>query len=622
MLNGNTYTLLRFAILLIAILVPTCLRAQVDTTPPELLDFSIGPATVDVTTSPQTVTATLHVTDDMSGFAFGCVRLHSPNNLHSSGGCFGDNAFVSGTPQDGVYAFSFAIQQFVEPGTWHVGSVDLIDGLGQVRSFPESDLIGRGFPTTVEVISVQDTTPPELVDFGISPASVNVSAGPQNVTVTLHVTDFPSGFAFGCVRLHSPNNLHSSGGCFGDNAFVSGTPQDGVYAFSFAIQQFVEPGTWHVGSVDLIDGLGQVRSFPESDLIGRGFATTLLVISSPADTVPPELVDFGISPASVNVSAGPQNVTVTLHVTDFPSGFAFGCVRLHSPNNLHSSGGCFGDNAFVSGTPQDGVYAFSFAIQQFVEPGTWHVGSVDLIDGLGQVRSFPESNLIGRGFATTVEVLVNQAPVADAGADQCVSCTAPGATQVTLDGAGSSDPDGDTLTYSWTGSFPEGSGTVTGVSPSVTLPLGKHTITLTVDDGNGGTASDTVTVFVGVGIEGLFPPMASLVPEGELVPVPDRAFKQGSTLPLKLRMYCGGTLLTDADVAPPRIVALAKSGDPIDLATVDVDAGGANDNGTLLRFSDGNWIYSLSTKALASGTYVITIELPDSRRFNAGFVLR
>lgn len=91
----------------------------------------------------------------------------------------------------------------------------------------------------------------------------------------------------------------------------------------------------------------------------------------------------------------------------------------------------------------------------------------------------------------------NQPPVADAGPDQTVECTAPaGGTEVTLDGGGSSDPDGDDLTFTWTGPFPDGGGTVTGESPTVTLPLGVHVITLEVDDGNGETDTDTVSVTV------------------------------------------------------------------------------------------------------------------------------
>jgi sugar lactone lactonase YvrE len=86
----------------------------------------------------------------------------------------------------------------------------------------------------------------------------------------------------------------------------------------------------------------------------------------------------------------------------------------------------------------------------------------------------------------------NGPPVADAGPDQTVSagpsCVAPEA----LNGTGSSDPDGDTLTFTWTGPF----GTASGSTPTLTLPSGATSITLTVDDGHGGTASDTVLVTV------------------------------------------------------------------------------------------------------------------------------
>jgi PKD domain/FG-GAP repeat len=86
----------------------------------------------------------------------------------------------------------------------------------------------------------------------------------------------------------------------------------------------------------------------------------------------------------------------------------------------------------------------------------------------------------------------NRPPDADAGPPQTVSAGADCLAAVTLDGSASSDPDGDTLTYAWTGPF----GTASGVSPQVTLPLGTHTVSLTVDDGNGGSDSDTVTITV------------------------------------------------------------------------------------------------------------------------------
>jgi len=90
----------------------------------------------------------------------------------------------------------------------------------------------------------------------------------------------------------------------------------------------------------------------------------------------------------------------------------------------------------------------------------------------------------------------NHPPMADAGDDRTISAGAECRGLVTLDGTGSLYPDNDALTYTWTGAFEEGGGTVTGATPTVTLPLGDHTIALTVDDGRGGTDSDTVEISV------------------------------------------------------------------------------------------------------------------------------
>ena len=84
----------------------------------------------------------------------------------------------------------------------------------------------------------------------------------------------------------------------------------------------------------------------------------------------------------------------------------------------------------------------------------------------------------------------NDPPTADAGPDLVLEATGPATTDVSLDGSGSSDPNGDALTYSWS---VDGVEVATGVTPTVALPVGTTTVTLTVDDGEA-TDSDDVVV--------------------------------------------------------------------------------------------------------------------------------
>jgi hypothetical protein len=80
--------------------------------------------------------------------------------------------------------------------------------------------------------------------------------------------------------------------------------------------------------------------------------------------------------------------------------------------------------------------------------------------------------------------------VADAGPDQTVECSG-AQTPVILDGSGSHDADGSIVDYSWS----EDSVVIaSGVSPTLNLDRDSHTITLTVTDDDGATASDDVMI--------------------------------------------------------------------------------------------------------------------------------
>ncbi|OGZ42197.1 MAG: hypothetical protein A3C80_03065 [Candidatus Ryanbacteria bacterium RIFCSPHIGHO2_02_FULL_45_43] len=88
----------------------------------------------------------------------------------------------------------------------------------------------------------------------------------------------------------------------------------------------------------------------------------------------------------------------------------------------------------------------------------------------------------------------NIIPTANAGADQTVvDSDGNGTEDVMLDGSSSSDSDGSIVSYEWR----EGATLLTtGVSPTLSFALGNHTVTLTVTDNDGATASDSVQINV------------------------------------------------------------------------------------------------------------------------------
>ena len=143
------------------------------------------------------------------------------------------------------------------------------------------------------------------------------------------------------------------------------------------------------------------------------------------------------------------------------------------------------------------------------------------------------------------DVAVNRPPTADAGTDQAVN---EGAT-VTLDGSGSSDPDSDSLTYSWASDSTPVI-TRTGQTPTFTAPqVGTSgdtiTFTLTVSDGRGGTGTDTVTVTV-----------------NSVAPLPASARSSGSSITLTM------SEIVTSFGAPPNGFSVESGGDSITVGSI------------------------------------------------------
>lgn len=135
------------------------------------------------------------------------------------------------------------------------------------------------------------------------------------------------------------------------------------------------------------------------------------------------------------------------------------------------------------------------------------------IDAPGAVQTYPigisGNNIFGcywgssnitHGFVYTIPETTP--PIADAGPSQVAYAWIDGIAEVTLDGSGSYDADGDELTYLWRWSIDGNDYEANEVNPIIELPVGEHTIELVVNDGWEDSEPNEVVITVVEPIEG------------------------------------------------------------------------------------------------------------------------
>lgn len=211
---------------------------------------------------------------------------------------------------------------------------------------------------------------------------------------------------------------------------------------------------------------------------------------------------------------------------------------------------------------------------------------------LGQTRPY-----LGRQF----EGFPNQPPVADAGHAQTLECSSHSGTLVTLNGSGSSDPDGDPLGFEWKDENNNVVGT-TAIA-SVTVPLGMHLFTLKVTDpaGLSSTATTQITVrdTTPPVIASLTADPSELRPRNKLVPV---------RLTVSVRDTC--------DANPScKIISVVRKEDDDDKEDDD-RARGHEARGSDRDDDHRDWVITgdltLELRAKRGRVYVITVRCTDS----------
>jgi hypothetical protein len=159
-----------------------------------------------------------------------------------------------------------------------------------------------------------DTVPPAISTLTLSSQTVDVSSGPQSVTVTVHATDTSAnGTASGVQRvfvdLSGPRD-----GAFARLKLASGTTTDGTWTGTLTIPSDARSGTWLVRDVSIQDAAGNEQSYsqyaatpqsPYDPRLQSGWQTELTVTGTqppPPTVTAGRLSDFEISPAEVDTT--------------------------------------------------------------------------------------------------------------------------------------------------------------------------------------------------------------------------------------------------------------------------------------------------------------------------------
>ena len=298
---------------------------------------------------------------------------------------------------------------------------------------------------------------------------------------------------------------------------VTAGPNDAPIANAGADQTGVAEGVSVTLSGSGTDSEGETLTYAWTQTGGATVALSDVTAQNPTFTAPENLVDnatltFSLTvtdarnvasvadTVEITVAAGPNDAPIANAGAD-QTGVAEGVSVTLSGSGTDSEG----ETLTYAWTQTGGA---TVALSDVTAQNPTFTAPENLVDNATLTFSLTVTDARNvASVADTVEITVaagpNDAPIANAGADQ--TGVAEGAT-VTLDGTGSSDPEGETLTYAWTHS---NTGITlddaTSANPTFTAPenlVDNATLTfsLTVTDArNVASVADTVEITVAAG---------------------------------------------------------------------------------------------------------------------------
>jgi hypothetical protein len=302
-------------------------------------------------------------------------------------------------------------------------------------------IVADGFSATGDPITLTspirvgfDSSAPWIEPFGSAGAikfaanTVDVTTGPQTITMSSSIFDDLSGFESGSIQWRGPNETIFS--CIATRTFLygggvceitGGDDLNGSYSSPIVVSGTSRPGNYEFIALGLRDRAGNQVNYVDPShsevTLGTVDLTTLgyrpgsfdfsVTSSGVIDLAAPSLAPFGsegalsLSATSVDTSTASQSIDATLGIQDDLSGFGQGGIAWS--NGDRTVWTCISKQTFlfgggeckrVSGDELNGTYTSPVIFSAFSRPGVYRFTSVTLTDNSGnQVIYYDPANV-------------------------------------------------------------------------------------------------------------------------------------------------------------------------------------------------------------------------------------
>ena len=258
-----------------------------DSSKPKITALSFSPSNINTTSSSESVTATISISDDYAlpgaGYLNVEVRVRSPSNNQ-----FKDFTGYTGNEESGGNTFCRTFKSTTtfpkgsESGTWNIEYASVKDNVGNNKRYTSSELTSRGFSTNIiNTNPTEDSSKPKITALSFSPSNINTTSSSESVTATISISDdyaLPgAGYLNVEVRVRSPSNNQ-----FKDFTGYTGNEESGGNTFSRTFKstttfpQGSESGTWNIEYASVKDNVGNNKRYTSSELTSLGFSTTII----------------------------------------------------------------------------------------------------------------------------------------------------------------------------------------------------------------------------------------------------------------------------------------------------------------------------------------------------------